>query len=102
MKVKTLTGLSDVCNYLNKHFTFIANKVLTFPSTDYKSETLGSFVKNKVPDSENVCIKATNEDEVFKLFCSLDPSKSIGPDGIGPNILRLPAPIIKKNHLPTF
>ena len=49
MKVKTLTGLSDVCNYLNKHFTFIANKVLTFPSTDYKSETLGSFVKNKVP-----------------------------------------------------
>ena len=33
---KTLTDLSDICNYLNKHFTSIANKVITFPSTDYK------------------------------------------------------------------
>jgi hypothetical protein len=37
-----------LCNYLNKHFTSIANKVRTFPSTNCKSETLGSFVKNKV------------------------------------------------------
>jgi hypothetical protein len=54
-----------------------------FPSTDYESETLDSFVKNKVPDSENFCIKTTAEDEVFKLLCSLDPSKHIGPGGIG-------------------
>ena len=60
------------------------NKInsITFPSTDYESETLGFFVKNKVPDSENDCIKTTAEDEVFKLLCSLDPSKYIGPDGI--------------------
>ena len=74
------------------------NKInsITFPSTDYESETLGSFVKNKVPDSENFCIKETAEDEVFKFLCSLDPSKSIGPDGIGPKILKLAAPIITK------
>jgi hypothetical protein len=94
---KTITDLSDICNFLNKHFTSIANKVRTFPSTNYKSETLGSFVKNKVdlPDSEIFCIKTTNEDEVFKLLCSLDPSKSIGPDGIGPKILKIAAPITK-------
>ena len=94
---KTLTDLSDICNYLNKHFTSIANKVITFPSTDYKSETLGFFVKNKVPDSEICCIKTTNENEVFKLLCSLDPSKTIGPDGIGPKILKIAAPIVTKS-----
>jgi hypothetical protein len=88
---KTLTDLSDICNYLNKHFTSIANKVITFPSTDYKSETLGSFVKNKVPDFEFVLIKTTNEDDVFKLLCILDPSKSIGSNFIGPKLLK-PAP----------
>jgi len=94
---KTLIDLSDICNYLNKHFTSIANKVITFPSTDYQSETLGSFVKNKVPDTEKFCIKTTNENEVFKLLYSLDPSKSIGPDGIGPKILKIAAPIVTKS-----
>ena len=75
------------------------NKInsITFPSTDYESETLDSFVKNKVPDSENFCIKTTAEDEVFKLLCSLDPSKHIGPGGIGPKIYKLAAPIITKS-----
>ena len=89
---------TDICNYLNKHFTSITNKVITFPSTDYKSETLGSFVKNKVPDSENFCIKTTNEDEVPKLLCSLDSSRSaFGPDGIKPKILKIAATIITKS-----
>jgi hypothetical protein len=93
---KTLTDLSDICNYLNKHFTSIANKVITFPSTNYKSETLGSFVKNKVPESDFFLIKTTNEDGVFKLLCILDTSRSIGLDGIEPKIVK-PAPIITKS-----
>jgi hypothetical protein len=44
---KTLTDLSDICNYLNKHFTSIANKVITFPSTDSKKNILIPNVAEK-------------------------------------------------------
>jgi hypothetical protein len=37
------------------------------------------------------------QNEVFKLLCSLDPSKTIGPDGIWPKILKIAAPIVTKS-----
>ena len=56
---------------------------------------LEAFIAEHTPDNVWIFISLISEKEVSRLLDSLNANKSVGLDGIHPNILKLSSPVSK-------
>ena len=81
----TTTQPIEIANIFNNFFTSILAK--TKESIKYSHKSFSNFLKNKSDDS--FFLSPTDEYETINIISSLDPNKSIGPNGIPTKILKL-------------
>ena len=83
----------ELCEYFNRHFSSVAESLIRCPKTHLDSPKLENFVNERNCDEE-FAFKCISPTDVYNELLKLDISKSTGLDDIGPNILKISAPVI--------
>ena len=88
---KRYTKSEDIAAKLNQYFSSISE---IFKDTDSEQldtdfNKLKHFVDSKVPNNTYFIIPVITSEQVCRIISTLDSSKAIGLDGIGPRIIKL-------------
>ena len=91
-----VTDSHEVASKLNEYFATIAQRLCQNKTTSntVDFENISRFVDENVPQDTLFQIPLITPAEVSSFIGNLDPSKSIGLDGIGPRILKLACNVI--------
>lgn len=96
---KNLNEPADIANALNDHFSNVASKYITNPSSateTFNTSSLKNFVRTKIDSTVQFNIPPIDESFVHKELLSLDTKKAVGIDGIAAKLLKAAASIISK------
>ena len=93
---ETVSDESVLAEHFNEYFINVASKLKEpIEQTDFSK--LKSFIDSKISENVVFDLPAIDESFVFKFLSSLDITKAIGLDGIGPRLLILSANVVTKD-----
>ena len=88
-----ISDQEEICEHFNTHFSSVAASIIKNPKTSFYSPKLQEFVDKNVGNAEFAFLSLTPYD-VYSELLKLDINKSTGLDDVGPNILKISAPVI--------
>ena len=84
--ITTITEPKQIANAFNDHYTSVANQILKKRKYSGKKE-FHAYLKS--PNSKSFMIKPTTPEEIEDIITKLDISKSVGPNSIPNQLIKL-------------